>query len=842
MVYLMKRNLLFILVFLLVLFPVYAVDFTPSGNINGRGIYTIYNFTNITANGYLIGNGAYITGIVASYTPISNYSNYSNQSSYLTQYSNIINGRPTSLYNFTNDPSFINLSTGQSLNDSLAINSVNSSLNQEINDRSTNDSLKVDKSFTITTTGPLFGTSNLTSNFTIYMTQSNGIVGGYLSAVDYNTFNGKGTSNLTMSQVVSGVGNYSADSSDIAHNISDLQSSNTSTNLRIDSIGNWTNDKPSYTTTANLVGAVGNYSADRSNILVNISNLNNSLTIETNSRTGNDSLKGNLAGNQIWTGYNNFTQDAYFSGTVYFVNVNSTMVNATNINATTVNATGNINGAVLFESGVSISSKYNYTTSINNNISAINTSNNILQLYAQGQRDPQGFNDTDSNTANTHSTLWFNDSTRTFSITPNGTSYTYYIKGNLITVTTTKQINISNTTGAHIISFDSTGNLVEESSLSFSTLCDKVNVAVVYWDAPQNKRQMMDDERHTHFMECNVHQYLHEHLGTQYDNGLAPNITVGGSTAQNTSAQFSTSAGSITDEDYTHNIAAYNFPGNYRVYYQIGSTGNWSWKQDSYPFIYSGDATGYTGANGRAAYNLNTAGVWSLSQMANNGIVLVHVFSTNSFNGTTDMVVVEGQATYGTAALATTGATTEINNIRTAGLFSAEYKPLYTMLVQTTTAGTNLPHATLIAPSTGGQFIDWRTSNINGATGTNVGGTVMLVDSGTGLTGGPITSSGTLSLDTTYTDARYLMSSTIVASVGNYSADRSNIMANISNLNTSLTNEISARTSIGNYTNDRASIIANITNLNTSKLNLAGGTMTSGACINSSSGGFLCFT
>ncbi len=39
---------------------------------------------------------------------------------------------------------------------------------------------------------------------------------------------------------------------------------------------------------------------------------------------------------------------------------------------------------------------------------------------------------------------------------------------------------------------------------------------------------------------------------------------------------------------------------------------------------------------------------------------------------------------------------------------------------------------------------------------TNTGGTVTSVGSGTGLTGGPITQSGTLSLNTSYTDSRYL--------------------------------------------------------------------------------------
>ena len=38
----------------------------------------------------------------------------------------------------------------------------------------------------------------------------------------------------------------------------------------------------------------------------------------------------------------------------------------------------------------------------------------------------------------------------------------------------------------------------------------------------------------------------------------------------------------------------------------------------------------------------------------------------------------------------------------------------------------------------------------------SLGGTVTTINSGTGLTGGPITTSGTLNLDTTFTDARYL--------------------------------------------------------------------------------------
>jgi len=456
--------------------------------------------------------------------------------------------------------------------------------------------------------------------------------------------------------------------------------------------------------------------------------------------------------------------------------------------------------------------RYNDTLLINN----VNTSNNILQLYASVQKDPQGFPHTDSSTANTKSTLNFTDATRNFTITPVGANYTYYIAGRLVTQTSVKSLNITNLSGTHFIYFDTDNNLYETQSFTNSLLCDKVLVAIVYWNAPRNLRYMMNDERHTNFMECQVHGYLHEHLGTQYDSGLSPqNITVGGSSALNTSAQISTTAGDISDEDYTHNINAYTFPGNYRVYYQLGATGNWSFKQDNFPFIYSGDASGFVGTSGRAAFNLNTGGVWSLSTAGNGNHVLFHVFATNSFKNTTDMIVIEGQNQYSSSALATTGATTEISNIRAASLFSVEYKPLYSFIIQTTTAASNGPKSVIVAPSTGGQFIDWRTSNLNGATGTSVGGTVTLVDSGTGLTGGPITGSGTLSIDNTYiqgfNDTLRIdsINSTLQSEITNRQNNESDIRTSIDNNYTNLNNKI---TSIGNWTLDK-------TNYNTTAQN-----------------------
>lgn len=423
--------------------------------------------------------------------------------------------------------------------------------------------------------------------------------------------------------------------------------------------------------------------------------------------------------------------------------LNSSLIS---VNSSLVLQTGRID--LLNSSKLDISDqRFNETERVN----ILNTSESVLSLYANVQKDPQGFSDSTNIAANTHSTLSFNNANRNFTITPVGANFTYYIKGVLVTKTTPQSLIIANTSGSHIIYFDINGALQETGSLTEAVLCDNVIVAVVVWDAPRNLRYMMNDERHTQFMECSLHEYLHEHLGTQYDSGLVPtNVTTGGSTSANASAQIATTAGAISDEDYTHEIEAYNSPGRFRVYYQLGATGNWSFKQDNFPFIYNGDASGFVGTGGRAAYNLNTGGVWSLTTAGSTNFVLFHVFATNSFNSSTDMIVVEGQNQYTTAALATTGATTEINNIRTNGLFSTEYKPLYTFLIQTNTGYTNAPQSIVQSPSTGGQFIDWRTANLNGASGTTLGGTVTLVDSGLGITGGPITSSGTLSLDQTY--------------------------------------------------------------------------------------------
>lgn len=95
------KKIIFVILFLLCVGVVSAVDFTPSGNINGRNLYDIFNFkniynvTNITATrfiGSLTGN--------ATYASTSNYSTYSGNATYATTAGTALNYTET-------DPVFV---------------------------------------------------------------------------------------------------------------------------------------------------------------------------------------------------------------------------------------------------------------------------------------------------------------------------------------------------------------------------------------------------------------------------------------------------------------------------------------------------------------------------------------------------------------------------------------------------------------------------------------------------------------------------------------------------------------------------------------------------------------
>ena len=62
-----QKIMLFTIILLILASSTLAADFTPQGDINGRGVYDIYNFTTINAT-YFNGDGSGLTGVTSSFS------------------------------------------------------------------------------------------------------------------------------------------------------------------------------------------------------------------------------------------------------------------------------------------------------------------------------------------------------------------------------------------------------------------------------------------------------------------------------------------------------------------------------------------------------------------------------------------------------------------------------------------------------------------------------------------------------------------------------------------------------------------------------------------------------
>lgn len=150
----------------------------------------------------------------------------------------------------------------------------------------------------------------------------------------------------------------------------------------------------------------------------------------------------------------------------------------------------------------------------------------------------------------TDSTIYFINGTRTFTVQPVGASWTYYDKGTLHTVSTTKSIVIANTSGSRFIYIDpSTENLVEASGAP--DFAQYVYLAYIYWDASNSKCVILGDERHGSKRDTTWHSNQHLNVGTIWRSGGSITYTL------NSDATVTIGLGTplvIADEDLAHNI------------------------------------------------------------------------------------------------------------------------------------------------------------------------------------------------------------------------------------------------------------------------------------------------
>ena len=323
--------------------------------------------------------------------------------------------------------------------------------------------------------------------------------------------------------------------------------------------------------------------------------------------------------------------------------------------------------------------------------------------------EPTGFpQDSNGEVDRTSSTISFNNSNRTFTIAPSSTSYYFYYKGIKYTKTTSLTKQIDDLEGTKYIYFDGNGDLAVINSFNLSFITKYVPVAIVYWDYTNKKAILFGDERHGCTMDSHTHARIHAESGAVYVSGSAlSGFTIDGNGTSNTHTQFAIASGQVRDEDILHNLSSKSSTDSIPVLYRLGS--NWhSVSNTNQKFHYVG--------GGRAYWNENTGGTYSLTEITNNDFVLYHIVSTNDINNPYFSIM--GLNRYTTKNNAREGALTEISQYT--GLPFTEFVFIATIIFQSSNTFSNTGKSIIVSTDTGGTYIDWRFSKTLNPTTANV--------------------------------------------------------------------------------------------------------------------------
>jgi len=244
-------------------------------------------------------------------------------------------------------------------------------------------------------------------------------------------------------------------------------------------------------------------------------------------------------------------------------------------------------------------------------------------------------------------------------------------------------------------------------------------VAYVYWNATDKKTEYIGYELHGINMSSVTHTYLHFAFGARYMNGLAPNsIVVDGNGDIDASAQFGVDAGAISDEDIYLAYAGIDSTVGLPIAYLSGT--------DTNPTLRVTSNAGFsvlTTGTGRMAYNTLSGGNYILSEVSNADFALCHIIAVNENNVSKRLVAFIGQAQYTTLTNARAGAQTEIKNLRVVGILPQEAKAIATFVFETADNFDNGVKSRVRLISTGVNYVDWRTTYLNGSSSGSTGGT-----------------------------------------------------------------------------------------------------------------------
>jgi len=274
---------------------------------------------------------------------------------------------------------------------------------------------------------------------------------------------------------------------------------------------------------------------------------------------------------------------------------------------------------------------------VNSTIIAIHNENNNWDIffaanknidYTDITKEPKGYVD------RTQCTIDFTDLTMTFTISPIGDNFIYYVDGIEYIKTSTENVTITDTEGLWYIYYD-------ESTLSSSQTPWEFDeavtfTAIIYWDSTNKKAILFGEERHGLVMDWATHKHKHLTDGAKVEYGtfIADDYIIGGDGTSDSHARLSIGNGRLHDEDLIMEISHSATPTDpfeqnldpiayIPMYYRSGSTGAWR-KLDAtqFPVAYQ--------AGNTCRINTESGGNWSLTNVTNNYIFATWIFATNN--------------------------------------------------------------------------------------------------------------------------------------------------------------------------------------------------------------------
>lgn len=310
-----------------------------------------------------------------------------------------------------------------------------------------------------------------------------------------------------------------------------------------------------------------------------------------------------------------------------------------------------------------------------------------LVVIPTDTKEPTGFvNRTDS-------TVTFDVGTRTLSIAPTVTSFSYYIHGVKYTISTTLSIQIPNTSGNYFFYLNAASSLQYLTAFSFDLITSYAYVSMVVWNSSTGLVSF-SEERHGITMDSATHAYLHNAEGARLTSGAAISFTIGDGSSDS-HAQIALTGGVIRDEDITVTIIDDPTPTNIfeqilspiaqlPILYRLGASGDWAKLASD----------GYVSRLGtlRAQYNRFNLGTWSLEDASANGKFLVsYVLATTDFNN--PFLIVLSQTEHNSLNDALEDAWLSLNF---GNLPIQEFKVCYRVIYETSTVFTNASKSKIV--------------------------------------------------------------------------------------------------------------------------------------------------